>query len=179
MTALEAPVRKANGQWGGGTGNALIKPFVLLALETAMRRGELLSLHWENVRLKDRVAYLPMTKNGQSRTVPLSTKAVEVLNGLTRKLYGSVFEGLTANSVKLGFIRAVKRARRVYVEGGGDDPRILVDLRMHDLRHIAVTRLAERLPNIVELAAVSGHSDVRMLKRYYHPNAEALAKKIG
>lgn len=179
MTALEPPARKGNGQWGAGTANALIKPFVLLALETAMRRGELLALRWENIRLKDRVAHLPMTKNGQSRTVPLSTKAVEVLNGMTRKLYGEVFDGLTANAVKLGFIRAVKRAREAYVECGGDDPRMLVDLRMHDLRHIAVTRLAERLPNIVELAAVSGHSDVRMLKRYYHPKAEDLALKLG
>lgn len=179
MTALEPPARKTNGQWGAGTENPLIKPFVLLALETAMRRGELLAIRWENIRLKDRVAYLPMTKNGQSRTVPLSTRAVEVLGGMTRKLYGAVFEELTANALKLGFIRAVKRARKGYVEGGGDDPRMLVDLRMHDLRHIAVTRLAERLPNIVELAAVSGHSDVRMLKRYYHPKAEDLAKKIG
>lgn len=179
MTALEPPMRKASGQWGTGTGNALIKPFVLMALETAMRRGELLALRWENVRLKDRVAYLPMTKNGQSRTVPLSTKALELLGTLTRKLYGEVFEGLTANAVKLGYIRAVKRARRAYVEDGGDDPRMLVDLTMHDLRHIAITRLAEKLPNIIELAAVSGHSDVRMLKRYYHPKAEDLALKLG
>lgn len=136
MTALEPPARKANGHWGIGTGNALIKPFVLLALETAMRRSELLSLRWENVRLKDRVAYLPMTKNGQSRTVPLSTKAIEVMGTLTRKLYGEVFDGLTANAVKLGYIRAVKRARRDYIESGGNDPRMLVDLRMHDLRHI-------------------------------------------
>lgn len=179
MTALEGPERKVNGQWGRGTGNPLIKPFVLLALETAMRRGELLALRWENVRLKDRVVYLPMTKNGQSRTVPLSTRAVEVLGTLMRKLYGEVFDQLTANAVKLGFIRAVKRARKAYVENGGDDPRMLVDLTMHDLRHVAITRLAEHLPNIVELAAVSGHSDVRMLKRYYHPKAEELALKIG
>lgn len=84
MTALEPSARQADGQWGKGTGNALIKPFVLLALETAMRRGELLALRWENVRLKDRVAYLPITKNGQSRAVPLSTRAIEILNGMTR-----------------------------------------------------------------------------------------------
>lgn len=179
MAALEPTARQANGQWGTGTENALIKPFVLLALETAMRRGELLALRWENVRLKERTAYLPMAKNGQSRTVPLSTKAVELLNGMTRKLYGAVFEELTANAVKLGFIRAVKRARKSYVEAGGDDPRILMDLRMHDLRHIAITRLAEKLHNIIELAAVSGHSDVRMLKRYFHPKAEDLAQKLG
>ena len=179
LAALEPTSRKPNGQLSSGCRNTQLKQLVLLALETAMRRGELLALRWENVRLKDRVVYLPMTKNGQSRTVPLSSRAVEILNQMTRKLYGEVFDGMTANAVKLGFTRAVKRARAVYVQGGGDDPRMLTDLHMHDLRHIAITRLAEKLPNIIELAAVSGHSDVRMLKRYYHPKAEALALKLG
>lgn len=179
LAALEPVERKQNGQWGTGTGNELLKPFVLLALETAMRRGELLSLRWENVRIRERVAHLPITKNGQARTVPLSSVAVELLMKLPQKPYGDVFDGMTANAVKLAFIRAVKRARKAYEAAGGEDSRMLLDLHMHDLRHIAITRLAERLPNIIELAAVSGHSDVRMLKRYYHPKAEELAKKLG
>ena len=161
-------------------------PLVKLALETAMRRGELLALRWENIRLTDRVAHLPMTKNGNRRDVPLSSRAVEILNGLKPKTdsnvkqlpKGAVFP-VTANAVKLGFTRAVKRARQTYEENGGYDERMLTDLHFHDLRHIAVTRLAERLPNIVELASVSGHTDVRMLRRYYHPKAEDLAKKLG
>lgn len=179
LAALAPAERDNQGRWGKTCRCDYLLPFVLLALETAMRRGELLALRWENIRLKDRVAHLPITKNGRSRTVPLSTKAVEVLSTLTRRIYGEVFEGLTANAVKLAFIRAVKRAHRSYVENGGDDPRMLVNLTMHDLRHIAVTRLAEKLPNIIELAAVSGHTDVRMLKRYYHPKAEELALKLG
>jgi len=179
LAALDASDRDSQGRFGKSCRNGYLKPMVLLALETAMRRGELLGMRWEDVRLKDRVVFLPTTKNGQSRSVPLSTKAVEVLNGLPRKLYGAVFDGVTDNAVKLAYIRAVKRARGAYIEAGGDDPRMLVDLHFHDLRHIAVTRLAERLPNIVELAAVSGHTDVRMLKRYYHPKAEELALKIG
>lgn len=179
LAALDPKPRNNKGQLSSGCRNIQLKQLVMLALETAMRRGELLSLRWENIRLKDRVAYLPMTKNGQSRAVPLSSKAIEILNGMTRKLYGCVFDSLTANSVRLGFTRAVKRARGTYIQAGGDDPRMLVNLHMHDLRHIAITRLAEKLPNIIELAAVSGHSDVRMLKRYYHPKAEELAKKLG
>lgn len=179
LTALEPKPRKANGQLSSGCRNTQLKQLVMLALETAMRRGELLALRWENLRLKDRVAYLPMTKNGQSRTVPLTSRAVEILNEMPRKLYGEVFDQLTANAVKLGFTRAVKRAREAYVEGGGDDPRMLTDLHFHDARHVAITRLAEKLPNVIELAAVSGHSDVRVLGRYYHPKAEDLAKKIG
>ena len=179
LAALDASDRDAQGRFGKSCRNDYLKPLVLLALETAMRRGELLAMRWEDVRLKDRVVYLPTTKNGQSRSVPLSGKAVEILNSLTRKLYGAVFDGVTDNAVKLSYIRAVKRARGIYIKTGGADPRMLVDLHFHDLRHIAVTRLAEKLPNIVELAAVSGHTDVRMLRRYYHPKAETLALKIG
>ncbi len=179
LAALDASERDAQGRWGAACRNGYLKPLVLLALETAMRRGELLAMRWEDVRLKDRVVQLPITKNGQARSVPLSTKAVKLLKGLPRKLYGAVFDDVTANAVKLAYMRAVKRARASYVKAGGEDPRMLVDLHFHDLRHIAVTRLAEKLPNIVELAAVSGHTDVRMLKRYYHPKAEALALKLG
>lgn len=179
LASLEAGSgRGADGKVTPGCRNTWLKPLVLLALETAMRRGELLALRWENIRLGDQVAHLPITKNGSSRNVPLSTKAVSVLKTLTRPLRGPVFD-VTPNAVKLGFIRAVERARRAYVEAGGKDERVMVDLHFHDLRHIAVTRLAEKLPNIVELAAVSGHQDVRMLKRYYHPKAEDLARKLG
>ncbi|WP_221227749.1 tyrosine-type recombinase/integrase [Rhodocyclus tenuis] len=49
----------------------------------------------------------------------------------------------------------------------------------HDLRHVATSRLAEKLSNVIELASVTGHKDLRMLKRYYHPRAEDLARKLG
>jgi integrase len=179
LTALEPnSERGKDGRVKPGCRNTWLKPLVLLALETAMRRGELLGLRWENIRLADRVAHLPLTKNGNSRNIPLSSKALEVLKGLPRPLRGPVFD-LTPNAVKLGFVRAVKRARLNYVTQGGKDERIMANLHFHDLRHIAITRLADKLPNIIELAAVSGHQDVRMLKRYYHPKAEALAMKLG
>jgi integrase len=55
----------------------------------------------------------------------------------------------------------------------------LVDFHFHDLRHMAATRLAEKLSNILELSAVTGHKELRMMKRYYHPKAEDLARKLG
>ena len=153
-----------------GTRNPWIKPLARLALETAMRRGEILALEWENVDLQRQTAFLPETKNGESRTVPLSTRAVAILKDLqTGKgqadLVGKVFP-VSANAVKLAFARARKRAG-------------LDDFRFHDLRHEATTRLADKLDNVLELAAVTGHKDLRMLKRYYHPRAEDLAKKLG
>jgi integrase len=55
----------------------------------------------------------------------------------------------------------------------------LDDWHFHDLRHMAITRLAEKLPNLIELSAVSGHKSLAMLRRYYHPNPELLAEKLG
>ncbi len=178
LEVMKPVMRYANGRLSTGCANPWMKPLIMLALETAMRRGELLALCWDNIRLTDRVAHLPMTKNGNSRNVPLSSRAVEILRALPPTLRGPVFP-ITANAVQLAYLRAIDRARRLYEESGGTDARVMTDLHFHDLRHIAVTRLAEKLPNIVELAAVSGHTDVRMLKRYYHPKAEDLAKKLG
>jgi len=65
-----------------GRRNPLMQPLVVLAIETAMRRGELLGLEWRHVNLSRRTIYLPLTKNGQSRHVPLSTRAVETLRNM-------------------------------------------------------------------------------------------------
>lgn len=139
-------------------------PLVKLALETAMRRGELLALRWENIDLEKQTAFLPMTKNGSTRTVPLSKKAVLILKGIPRCPDGRVIQ-LTEMGMEAAFRKACARAG-------------IVNLHFHDLRHTATSRLAEKLPNVIELAAVTGHQTIQMLKRYYHPKAEALAKKL-
>lgn len=141
------------------------KPAVQLALATAMRRGELLSLLWEHVDLKNRTAFLPDTKNGESRTVPLSTAAVQVLAELPRHISGAVIP-VKFFTLDAAFNRARKRAG-------------LDDVRFHDLRRTAITRMAEKLPNVIELAAVSGHKSLMVLKRYYRPAASELAQKLG
>lgn len=165
MVALEDHPSDGDKKYRVGTKNPWIKPMVLIAIETAMRRGELLSLKWENVDLKKRTAFLQITKNGESRTVPLSTRAVSLLEALPRSIDGRVFP-ITADSLKKAWERACGRAG-------------LIDLHFHDLRHEATSRLAERLPNLIELASVTGHKDLKMLKRYYHPRATDLALKLG
>lgn len=165
MAALESKGRNEKGQLQAGTRNPWIKPIVQLALETAMRRGELLSLRWKHIDLKRRTAYLAMTKNGESRTVPLSSAAITLLQALPRSIDGLVFP-VTPNALKHAWER---------VTGASG----IKDLHFHDLRHEAASRIAERLPNIIELASVTGHKDVKMLARYYHPKAEELARKLG
>jgi len=140
-------------------------PLVRLALETAMRRSELLGLRWEHVDLRRRTIFLQLTKNGTSRTVPLSTHAIQILTEIPRNIDGRVFP-VTHEVVSQAFNRARKQAG-------------VKDIRFHDLRHMAITRLAEKLPNLIELSAVSGHKSLSMLKRYYHPNPEQLAVKLG
>ena len=155
LQALEPQGRRSN--W--------TKPAVHLALTTAMRRGELLSLRWENIDLHGRTAFLPDTKNGESRTVPLSTVAMQVLGNLPRHISGFVIP-VKFFSLDAAFKRARKRAG-------------LDDVRFHDLRRTAITRMAEKLPNVIELAAVSGHKSLMVLKHYYRPSAKELAQKLG
>jgi len=158
--------------------NPWMQPIVVLAIETAMRRGEILSLRWENIDLAKRVAHLPVTKSGTSRDVPLSLRAVQTLQSLPGSITGSVFP-ISANALKLAFKRGLGRARRWYEQQEKNpDPKMFANLRLHDLRHEATSRLAGVF-EAHELAKVTGHRDLRMLLRYYHPRAEELARKLG
>lgn len=166
LTELEETTRSERGTFEeGGSRNPWIRPLVILAIESAMRRGELLSLRWSDVFLSDRFVRLHDTKNGESRDVPLSTRAYEVLAGLPRHISGRVFP-TTADAVKKAFTRAVVRSG-------------LGDFHFHDLRHEATSRLALKLGNVLELSAVTGHKSLNMLKIYYNPRASDLAKKLG
>lgn len=191
ILAACSPQDIKDGRFTAGAQSPYFRPAVEFALATAMRQSEIAELLWENIDLSRQVALLPLTKNGEPRAVPLSSTAIGILKSLLKPaeedhlplLRGTVFGGLTANAIKIAFIRAVKRARRVYEKECKETQRVakpdfLTDFHFHDLRHVATTRLSKKLPNVIELAAVTGHKDLRMLKRYYHPRAEDLAKKL-
>jgi integrase len=146
--------------------DSLDLPFIIkLAIETGMRRGEIASVRWVDVDIQKRIIYLWDTKNGENRQVPLSSRAISTLESIPKREDERLF-GMTAHAISYAFIRACKRVK-------------LYDLHFHDIRHEATTRLSEKLPNILELSSVTGHKDLRMLKRYYHPKAEELALKLG
>ncbi|EAC1561255.1 site-specific integrase, partial [Escherichia coli] len=85
---------------------------------------------------------------------------------------------MRADAITRAFDRAVKRARERYEKTNSlCDESFLKDLRFHDLRHEATSRLAEIFP-MHELTKITGHKDPRMLMRYYHPKAEDLALKL-
>ncbi len=183
LAALELAERNDDGTFGASARNYWIKPLVELAIETAMRRGEMLKLTWKNVNLEKQVAHLPITKNGDPRDVPLSTAAVRILRSLPRNLDGRVFP-ISEDSFKKVWQRAMRRAMNTYRSDVKNkrihhDEDFLQDLRFHDLRHEATTRLAAKVSNPLELARITGHKDLKMLLRYYNVTAEELAQKLG
>lgn len=166
--------------------STLLPSIVRIAVETGMRRGEIAALRWSNIDLKKRVAHLSETKNGAKRDVPLSSRATSILESMPRNISGEVFN-IRADAISQAFERAVSRCRESRLKelkaagakiSAIEADKFCQDLRFHDLRHEATSRLAEKL-EMHELMKVTGHKDPRMLARYYHPRAEDLAKKLG
>lgn len=149
-----------------------------LAIATAMRRGELILLRWSDVDFSKSLAILDDTKNGDRRLVPLSGKAVQVLVRLPHNIDGRLFT-LTPSSLSHRFKVGVGKARKAYVAQGGTDERYLVDIHFHDLRHESASRLVEKGLHPLEVMAITGHRDTKMLKRYVHPRVEELLRKLG
>lgn len=145
-----------------------IRDAVIFALETAMRRGEIANLRWEHVNIQKRVVHLPETKNGSARDVPLSSRAIEVLRrrSKVRSIRDSRVFGVAPNGISQAFSRVCKA---VGIE----------DLRFHDLRHEATSRLFEKGLNPMQVAAITGHKTLQMLKRYTHLRAEDLVELLG
>ena len=145
--------------------NFSVKPLVELAIETTMRRGEMLSLQWRDADLERQTVFVAITKNGDSGQIPLSLKAISVISNLPRDVGGKVFP-VSPNALRGVWRRTIKKLN-------------IENLRFHDLRHEATSRFFEKGLNVMEVAAITGHKDLRMLQRYTHLRAEDLAKKLG
>lgn len=139
---------------------------VLFAVETAMRAGEICNLTWNNVNLEKRTAFLPITKNGSSRTVPLTKAAVKILERLRDEIeQGDTCFQVKSNILDATFRKLKKTANREY-------------LHFHDTRREALTRLAKKV-DVMTLAKISGHKDIRILQNvYYAPNMEEVAELL-
>jgi len=142
----------------------VVQNIVTFAVETAMRRGEIVKVRWEHVDWKNRTLHIPETKTGVPRDVPLSASAVEVLMSISR--IGDLVFNIRPDSVSQAFERACKRAG---IEG----------LRFHDLRHEATSRFFEKGLNTMEVATITGHKTLEMLNRYTHLRATDLVSRIG
>lgn len=161
--------RMQAGEWHALLGacdsgrNKLMRPLLVLALETGMRRGELLAMRWQHVELQRCTVFLPRTKSGHPRTVPLSPLAQKTLAEIPRT--NERVLPLTANSVRLAFERIRNRAR-------------VDDLHLHDLRHECISRLVERGLTLFEVQQVSGHRTLEMLQRYVHLQVGSIVARL-
>jgi len=143
-----------------------LQSFIALAVETAMRRGELVALDWTRIDLQRRVAVLTTSKNGHGRRVPLSSAAVRVLEAMPRPICGGPVFTQHADAISGAFIDACKRAG---IEG----------LRLHDLRGEAVSRLFERGLDMNSVKSISGHKSGVFLRYMRVGDTEELARRLG
>ena len=171
---LEAGEEEALLQACRESGAHYLQTFVILAIETGMRFGELAGVDWENLNLEKRTIYLPDTKNGSSRTVPLSTRALNAIQTQPRSIDGRLFLA-KSGSIRSAFLIALTKAQATQPESR----LFLRDLRFHDLRHEAVTRLFEKGLNPIEVGMVSGHKTLSTLQRYTHLRAADLVTKLA
>ncbi len=141
-----------------------IRPIVLLAVSTGMRRGEILSLRWKDIDLPHSQINLPKTKNGKGRTVYLNKMATAVIRFVALGTETRSEEPLfaleaTPEDVSMTFMRACRTAE-------------IYDFCFHDLRHSFATLLRRSGVQLDEIARQLGHSDLRMTQRYAHLGAD-------
>jgi len=156
--------------------NDQLQRIITLALETGMRRGEILNIKKSHIDLTIKTLLIPSTKTNEPRTVPLSSAALVSLTGQVRasqRHSGGVFEltetplfTYTARGLSGAFLKLCRKVK-------------INDLHFHDLRHEATSRFFEKGLNPVEVATITGHKDTKMLLRYTHLGAEDLVERLG
>ena len=150
--------------------NAYCNPYlahlIRFAVETGMRRGEMLALLWNDIDIEGRALSIKESKTGEGRTIPLSTRAISILDSIDKHESGLVFPFPSPASASVAFHRACKSAG-------------IKDLRFHDLRHEATSRFFELGLNPMQVSAITGHKTLQMLKRYTHLKATDLADMLG
>jgi integrase len=147
---------------------SFFRTLLVVAIETGMRRGEILGLRWSDISHNRRVISLSQTKNGTSRDVPMSQRAFDAL---TEWRAQADVDQLLVFPMNAGSLEQVWRRLLIRVDIKG--------LRFHDLRHEGVSRLFERGLNVIEVSSISGHKELRMLKRYTHLSADDLVSRLG
>ncbi len=143
-----------------------LKPLVILAINTGCRLGELLSLEWKDVNLRERFITLEHTKNNERRIVPLNQEAYEAIKGLPRRIDTERLFPFTRHQVHGAFYRAVRRAG-------------IKDFRFHDLRHTFASYLAMSGANMRTIQELLGHKDMRMTLRYSHLSPAHLKEAVN
>jgi integrase len=142
-----------------------LRPLVIFALHTGMRRGEILSLKWTDVDFSRRIMRVLKSKNGEKRSIPMSRTVYDLLRGQNvRDISGSVFP-VSARCLRQGFEKACSRAG-------------LDNFTFHDLRHTFATRLVQNGVDLYKVKELLGHKTIVMTMRYSHHYPESLRSSV-
>lgn len=135
-----------------------LKPIVVIALHTGMRRGEILALKWKNVDMLKRVITVENTKSGKMRLIPINDVSLAVLTRLRKEATNKFVFPFHFRKVRIMFENARRQAK--------------LKVRFHDLRHTFATRLIERGADIITVQQLLGHHSVTVTMKYAHSNED-------
>jgi integrase len=146
-----------------------LKPIVITALNTGMRKGEILSLGWDNVDLKHNFILLDKTKNGERREIPINDTLRGTLQAITRRLdvpyvFYDNASGKPYQNVKRSFNTALRRAK-------------IQDFHFHDLRHTFASHLVMAGVDLTTVSRLLGHKSLTMTLRYPTLHLHTLLKQ--
>jgi integrase len=139
-----------------------LKPILLIALNTGMRKGEILPLRWHDVDLDNQFFFLKQTKSNKPRKIPMSGFVTDVLRSIKKTgefVFANPKTGKPISDLQTGFKAACRKAG-------------ISDLRFHDLRHTAATYMIIGGIDLVTVKEILGHATIQMTMRYAHPTPE-------
>lgn len=142
-----------------------LRPLLITALNTGMRRGEILALTWRDVDFHQKVVRVEKSKNGEKRAVPMSNVLYETLKGIkVRSITGVVFP-ISVRSIRDAYDKALARSG-------------ITNFHFHDLRHTFATRLVQNGVDIYRVKELLGHKSIEMTMRYAHHYTESLRSSV-
>ncbi len=145
-----------------------IRPVLIIALNTGMRKNEILSLKWDNVDFLRGYILIEQSKSGKARKVPMNGAASSALMGLPHAAEYVFYNRETkapVQDIKTAFAAACRRAK-------------ISGLRLHDLRHTAATWMIQAGVDIVTVSKILGHASIQMTMRYAHPTPENMKRAV-
>ena len=145
----------------------LLLPFVILALTTGARRGELLSLKWDSVDLEHGLVHLKNTKNGRPRVLAIVGDVLDMLKSLFSKRDPNKPE-IFASKSRFGKLTLRKPWEKALKDAN------INDFRIHDLRHCFATHASLSGASNIQLSTATGHQTLSQLLRYCHPDASSV-----
>jgi integrase len=154
--------------WLIQTASDHLKPFLVVALNSGMRKNEILSLRWSDIDFSKGFISIGDSKSGKSRNIPMNSSAFEALKGMSQ-----ASEFVFFNPKTKGHLKDIKTAFKTACKSVG-----IKGFRIHDLRHTAATKMIEAGVDLVTVSKILGHSSIQMTMRYAHPTPENMKRAV-